>query len=52
VELVHLAVDPGDLTVEVDLVAEEFARAGVGAEGVEGGCYDGGGGLLIVEDCD
>lgn len=51
-ELVHLAVNPRDLAIEVDFIAEEFACARVRAEGVEGGGYDGGGGLLVVEDCD
>ena len=45
-------MNPGDLSVEVDLVAEELAGAGVGAQGVEGGGDDGGGHLLVVEDGD
>lgn len=52
VKLVHLAPDPGHLVREVDLVAEEFAGRGGGAEGVHGGGDDGGGGLLVVEDAE
>ena len=35
VHLVHLAADPGDLVLEVDVVAEDGARAGVGAQCVQ-----------------
>ena len=50
--LVHLALDPGDAVLKVDLVAEELARAFRGSKGVEGGGDDGGGGFLVVEDCE
>lgn len=52
VQLVHLAVDPGDLVLEVDLVAEQLAGLGGGAQGVERAGDDGRGHLLVVEDGD
>ena len=36
--------------LEVNLVAKKRAGGRVGAQGVEGGGYDGGGGFLVVED--
>lgn len=51
-QLVHLAVDPGDLVLEVDLVAERRAGVAVGAQGVERRGDDGGRHLLVVEDAD
>lgn len=36
VQLVHLAGNPGDLRLEVDLVAQVLARALVGAQRIEG----------------
>ena len=45
-------MDPRNLTVEVDFIAEELAGARVGSQSVESGGDDGGGHLLVVEDCD
>lgn len=45
-------MDPGDLLPEVDIVAQDRARARGGAQGVEGRGDDGGRHLLVVEDGD
>lgn len=50
--LVHLAPDPGDLVLEVDVVAEDGAGAGVGAQGVQRRGHNGRRRLLVVEDGD
>lgn len=42
-QLVHLAGYPRDLVLEVDLVAEDVARALVRPQGVQGRGYDGAG---------
>lgn len=51
-DLVELAADPGDLVLEVDLVAEDLARLGGCAQGVERAGDDGRRRLLVVEDAD
>lgn len=48
--LVDLALDPRVLAREVDLVAENFAHGGVGAQRIERGGDDGGFLLLVVEE--
>lgn len=50
--LVHLAAYPGDLVLEVDVVAEDSAGAGIRPQCVQRGRYDGRGRLLVVEDGD
>lgn len=45
-------MDPRDLVLEVDVVAEDGAGARGGAQGVERAGYHGAGHLLVVEDCD
>lgn len=47
--LVHLAVDVGDLVLEVDLLAQDLAGARARAQGVHGRGDDGRRRLLVVE---
>jgi len=49
-DLVDLALDPRILARKVYFVAELVAHERVRAQGVEGGCYDGGLLLLVVEE--
>jgi hypothetical protein len=50
VNLIDLALDPRVLARKVYLVSEFFAYERVGAQGVEGGGYDGGFLFLVVEE--
>lgn len=52
VHLVHLAGYPGDLVLEVDLVAEKLARLLVRAQRVHGRGHDRARHLLVVENGD
>lgn len=49
-DLIHRATNPGYLAPEVDVVAEDAPRAGVGAEGVHGRGHNWRGRLFVVEE--
>lgn len=50
-QLVHLAMDPRDLTRKVNLIAEQLPGASIGAQTVQRARHNRRTLLLVVEDC-